>query len=154
MEGMVPAGSGVYIDPAPVANTAFKAFCDETGHPYPHPLPSDPNYFYSRPDAPVLNITHRDALAFARWAGKRLPSASEWDKAPAGSSGRAGIAEWTSTPFEPSGADAESFRKLSGAEARGEWFVVKGAAPLRGLPSDANPGGIAVGFRCAKDAGM
>ena len=71
------------IDAAAVANTAYKAFCDETGHPYPDPRPDDPNYFYARPDAPVLNVTYQDAVAYATWAGKRLPSALEWDKAPA-----------------------------------------------------------------------
>ena len=51
------AAQEIAIDAAPVANTTFKAFCDETGHPYPDPPPNDPNYFHARPDAPVLNVT-------------------------------------------------------------------------------------------------
>ncbi len=148
------AGRSIYLDPAPVANTAFKAFCDETGHPYPDPPPSDPNYFYARPDAPVLNVTYQDALAFANWAGKRLPSEAEWERArsESGETAPGASAEWTSTPFTPGNADKDTFRKLAGAEPRGDWYVVKGGGPLRGLPSETRPGGIAVGFRCVKDA--
>jgi hypothetical protein len=145
--GEEPGGASFQVDPAAVRNTDYKAFCDETGHPYPEAPPDDPNYFYSRPEAPVLNVTHKDAAAFAGWAGKRLPSASEWD----GISGGAAIAEWTSTPFTPSSDDIEAFRKLAGAEPQGEWFVVKGGAPLPGLPSESRPRGLAVGFRCVKD---
>ena len=64
----------------------------------------------------------------------------------------AAIAEWTSTPFTPSEADADAFRKLAGTDPHGDWFVVKGAAPLPGLPSESRPRGFAVGFRCVKDA--
>jgi predicted Ser/Thr protein kinase len=149
---LAPGGS-LYADVAAVTNTAFKAFCDETGHPYPDPPPSDPNYFYARPDAPVRNVTYRDAVAFAAWAGKRIPSDQEWDKIRTEGNGSGkGQAEWTSTPYTPQPADADTFRKLAGTEPRGDWFTIKGGAPLAGLPSDSRPGGLAVGFRCVKDA--
>jgi hypothetical protein len=149
---VVARNSGIETVGEAVTNTAYKAFCDQTGHPYPNPLPSDPNYFYARPDAPVLNVTYRDAAAFARWAGKRLPSASEWDQLHGGDSEAEGSVEWTSTPFTPSPADAEAFRKLAGAEPRGDWFIVKGSAPLAGLPSEPLPRSVAIGFRCVKSA--
>lgn len=135
------------MDAAPVANTDYKAFCDQTGHPYPEPPPGDPNYFYARPDGPVLNVAHRDAEAFAKWAGKRLPSAGEWDQSPQ----RGAAAEWTSTPFTPSEADVAAFRKLAGGDPRGGWYVLKGGAPLGGWPSDSPPRGFTAGFRCVKD---
>lgn len=146
------AAQEITVDAAAVANTTFKAFCDTTGHPYPESPANDPNYFYSKPDAPVLNVTYRDAAAFATWAGKRLPSAAEWDEARRGAAGGTAIPEWTSTPFTPSQADTEAFRKLAGTDPRGDWFVIKGDAPLAGLPSDSRPRGFSVGFRCVKDA--
>lgn len=147
----------------PVTNTAFKAFCDETGHPYPDPIQSDPNYFYAKPDAPVLNVSYTDAAAFARWAGKRLPTASEWERGksedPNGEQAGKGeplavphqAAEWTSTPFTPTAADTDAFRKLAGTEPRGDWYVVKGNAPLPGLPAGSPVRGVVIGFRCTKD---
>jgi serine/threonine-protein kinase len=71
-----------YIDKTEVTNQAYAQFCQETGHELPADFPQD------KPAFPVVNVTIGDAEAFAKWAGQRLPSAREWEKAARGADGR------------------------------------------------------------------
>lgn len=72
-----------YIDKTEVSNAAYAEFCSATGRPLPKGFPRN------KPDLPVVNVTFLDAHQFAMWAGKRLPSAKEWEKAARGEDGRA-----------------------------------------------------------------
>jgi serine/threonine-protein kinase len=71
-----------YIDKTEVSNAAYAQFCQATGRALPDRFRSD------RPNYPVVNVTIGDARAFASWAGKRLPTDMEWEKAARGPDGR------------------------------------------------------------------
>ncbi len=82
-----------HIDTYPVTNAEYKRFIDASGY-----RPADPqNYLRHWKDGsfapdlarrPVVWISPDDARAYARWAGKRLPTSWEWQYAAQGLDGR------------------------------------------------------------------
>jgi formylglycine-generating enzyme required for sulfatase activity len=75
-----------YMDTRLVTNREYKAYCDATRTAYP-PNPrwkESPHYFLDYPDYPVVNVSWRQAMDYAEWAGKRLPSEEEWEYAACG----------------------------------------------------------------------
>lgn len=70
-----------YIDKYEVTNAQYKKFMDAKGHEAPA-FWNDSNY--NAPNQPVVGVTWEDAKAYAEWAGKRLPTEAEWEKAARG----------------------------------------------------------------------
>jgi serine/threonine-protein kinase len=66
-----------YMDETEVSNAEFAEFCQATGCTAPA----------GAPDLPVVNVTIVQARAYAQWKGKRLPTASEWERAARGVDG-------------------------------------------------------------------
>lgn len=75
------------IDRYPVSNQSYYEFCKSTGHAPPkHWNRQTPPELLL--DHPVRFVNQEDALAYAIWAGKRLPTENEWEKAARGTDGR------------------------------------------------------------------
>lgn len=76
------------IDVYPVTNRQYQRFRDATGHQAVPEHWEDGAYPVGKADHPVVNVNHADAAAYAKWAGKRLPTEQEWEKAARGPNGR------------------------------------------------------------------
>jgi formylglycine-generating enzyme required for sulfatase activity len=76
-----------YIDKYEVTNKQYKIFIDKTGYPSPKSWKNN-EYLSGKDDCPVVNVSFYDAAAYAKWAGKRLPTEQEWEKAARGTDGR------------------------------------------------------------------
>ncbi|MCL5961793.1 MAG: formylglycine-generating enzyme family protein [Chloroflexi bacterium] len=85
-----------YMDKLEVTNAEYKKFVDATGHQVPY-LDADYAQKYNwqngtyppgKDDYPVVLVDWHDAQEYCQWAGKRLPSEPEWEKAARGKDGR------------------------------------------------------------------
>lgn len=120
---------GFYMDRYEVTVEEFKRFLKTTGRSAPriwteeewrrmYPAPED--------DHPMNGVSWYDADAYCQWAGKRLPTEEEWEKAARGADGR----QW------PWGNELNSLKKLRAntQEAGIGWTTPVGSYPEGGSP--------------------
>ncbi|MFT3863559.1 MAG: SUMF1/EgtB/PvdO family nonheme iron enzyme [Solirubrobacterales bacterium] len=126
------------IDLTPVTNAAYIEYMGETG--------AEPPMYWERegdgwvrtamgirvpvdPARPVVHVSWHEADAFARWAGRRLPSELEWEAARPSLAGVGGAWEWTSSDFLAyPGFEAFPYKEYSEVFFGDEYKVLRGAS--------------------------
>jgi len=142
-----------YIDRKKVTNKAYKKFIDATHYTAPaHWVNGEiPN---GKQQEPVVNVTYKDALVYAVWAGKRLPTELEWQHAarthlieidPEDT-----ISEWTSTPHAQAEIESEKRPAVILSKYyttyKHDYVRVATGRPMSPLCGDDS--NLSTGFRC------
>jgi formylglycine-generating enzyme required for sulfatase activity len=85
-----------YLDISEVSNKQYERFVQERNYrpPVGWNGPTSPAGLV---DLPVVGVSWDDAQQYCRWAGKRLPSEAEWEKAGRGSAGQ--VYPWNGDTF-------------------------------------------------------
>lgn len=78
------------IDKYEVTNARYLTFIAATGHKEPFNVYETGSLFETKgiENLPVVQVTWHDAADYCQWAGKRLPTEAEWEKAARGTDGR------------------------------------------------------------------
>ncbi len=82
---------GFEMDKLEVTNQEFERFVQETGYVTDAEKAGDTSWRYyaeGKPQHPVVKVSWNDAVAYCGWAGKRLPTEAEWEKAARGTDAR------------------------------------------------------------------
>lgn len=108
---------GFYIDRTEVTNAEYQKF--DPSHTFPP----------ERRDFPVVKCSKADVERYAAWAGKRLPTGDEWEKAARGTDGR--LYPWGNT-FDRSKANLGGNRSLAAVGSYPEGASPYGALDMAG----------------------
>ena len=111
--------------------TAVLDFVDTTGAPGPRYW-VDGRFPAGKADHPVVGVCWHEAAAFARWAGKRLPTDAEWIKA----------GSW---PVNVSESNREQRRYPWGETMDRDRVNLWGTGPDDTIPVDESPNSVSVG---------
>ena len=138
-----PYGIGRY----PVTNAQYAIFVNATGHPAPTDWKNG-KVARGKENLPVVHVNWYDANAYAEWAGGRLPSEAEWEKAARGADGR--IYPWGNDFFNnpsPDRAAGETKGRIGDANTTAQasdmaQILTDEPTPVGARPLAASPYGV------------
>lgn len=124
--------SAYWMDRTEVTSAMMQQFANETGYPAA--------FYTISPNHPAINMNWSDAVAYCEWAGRRLPTEAEWEKAARGTDAR--MYPWgnTITGAELAYCDANC-RVSSAGESLNDGLGIYGIAPVGNYPQGASPYG-------------
>ncbi len=148
----------LYIEQTLVTNARYRRFVEMTGVTPSPDLMEEPTSL--NPDGPVEGVTWHDAVAYCRWARKRLPTEDEWEKAARDTQGRIlndQVYEWTATTYQearwsPTPPEDQTRKVIRGSlQALGIHNAIGDLDYQVRMYASAYEGAPGRGFRCVHD---
>lgn len=158
LERSVYLADDLYIEQTLVTNARYRRFAETTGVMPPPDLMEEPTSL--NPDGPVEGVTWHDAVAYCRWARKRLPTEDEWEKAARDTQGRMlnnQVYEWTATTYQgarwsPTPPEDQTRKVIRGSlQALGIHDAIGDLDYQVRMYASAYEGAPGRGFRCVQD---
>lgn len=119
-----------------VTNAQFARFVQESGHEVQG---SWRDYFLpGTDDHPVVCVTWRDAAAYCAWAGLRLPTEAEWEKAARSEDGRRYV--W-GDDWRPEACNNWNLEDPSRIAHMAHFLRDRGTTPVGAFPESVSPYG-------------
>jgi formylglycine-generating enzyme required for sulfatase activity len=132
------------IDATEVSNAAYDRFLTATGHAPPKDwrfVTDRQAFLASHGDRPVVGVRWHDAVDYAAWAGKRLPTFAEWHRVAGGLEGRS-VPYVGAAPGERERGNVHG-PAIDARDREGDWRIyLDAAAPVRSHPEACSPEGV------------